>query len=279
MGFKTVTIVGVGLIGGSIGLALKERRLAKRVIGVGYRRKTLSQALAGDAIDEATLSVPTGVREADLVVVATPVSLIPEKVSEAVRHAPDNCVFTDVGSTKRMISRDLRSVKRFVPSHPIAGSELRGNQAAQADLFEGALCVLTPGRGADGKVLSAVRRFWKSLGMRTVEMTPAAHDALLSVTSHLPHVAAAALVLLTGPTRSRFAGSGFRDTTRIAAGDPRVWEDVLLSNRDKVADALRSYRHKCGELERILREGDLKKLVSFLTRASRLRNRVSNNTG
>jgi len=278
MGFETVTIVGVGLIGGSIGLAVKERGLAGRVMGVGYRWKTLERALARGVIDEATLDVEEGAREAGLVVVATPIDMIAEKVRTARKSAGEKCIFTDAGSSKRTISRALRDVKRFVPSHPIAGSERRGNPAARGDLFEGALCVVTPGTGKDPRAVSAVRGFWRALGMRVVEMTPARHDAALAATSHLPHVVAAALVLAAGRENARFAGTGFRDTTRVAGGDPRIWKDVLLSNADRVADSLRGFAKTCRELESILRAGNEKRLVSFLTRSKKLRDEMMNDS-
>ena len=271
MGFETVTIVGVGLIGGSVGLGLRARRPAPRVIGVGYRRSTLSHAVELGAIDEATLDLAAAARRSDLVIVATPVGLIVEKVRLAAAHADRRCVLTDVGSTKRTIARALRDVPNFVPGHPIAGSEQRGNAAARADLFKSALCVLTPGRACNAKAVAAVRRLWRGLGMKVVEMTPARHDALLAATSHLPHVVAAALVAATGPEKARFAGSGFRDTTRIAGGDPRVWRDILLANADRVADSLRAFTKKCGELEAILDRRDARRLEAFLARAKAVR--------
>lgn len=277
-GFESVTIVGVGLIGGSIGLAIKERGLARRVVGVGHRWKTLRAAVARGVIDEATLNLGEGARGADLVVVATPIDMIAQKVRIARKSAGEKCILVDVGSSKRMISRELRSVKRFIPSHPIAGSEQRGNLAARGELFEGALCVVTPGKGRDPRAVSTVRRFWRALGMRVVEMTPARHDAALAATSHLPHVVAAALVLAAGQGNARFAGTGFRDTTRVAGGDPRIWKDVLLSNADKVADSLGAFGKTCRQLERVLRDGDEKRLVAFLMRSKKLRDEMINDS-
>ena len=259
-------------------MAVKQRGLARRVVGVGYRWNTLEAALARGVIDEATLDLEEGAREADLVVVATPIGMIADKVRIARRAAGEKCIFVDVGSSKRTISRALRSVKRFIPSHPIAGSEQRGNSAARGDLFEGAVCVVTPGKGKDPRALSAVRRLWRALGMRVVQMTPAQHDATLAATSHLPHVVAAALVLAAGKDKFHFAGTGFRDTTRVAGGDPRIWKDVLLSNADKVADSLRGFKETCRELEGILRDGDEKRLVSFLVRSKKLRDEMIDNS-
>ena len=276
MGFETVTIVGVGLIGGSIGLGLKARGLAKRVIGAGYRRSTLSHAAELGAIDEATLDLADAARRSDLVIVATPVGLIVEKVRLAAANAGERCLVTDVGSTKRAIARALRGVRNFVPGHPIAGSEQRGNLAAREDLFEGALCVLTPPRACNAKAVAAVRSMWRRLGMKVVEMTPARHDALLASTSHLPHAVAAALVAATGREKARFAGSGFRDTTRIAGGDARVWRDILLANADKVGDSLRAFMKKCGELEAILDRRDGRRLEAFLSRAKEIRDETTN---
>ncbi|MFH0965215.1 MAG: prephenate dehydrogenase/arogenate dehydrogenase family protein [Planctomycetota bacterium] len=276
MRFGTVGIVGVGLIGGSIGLALRKGALARRVVGIGYRRWTLTRARRLGAIDEATCDLARGVRDADLVVVCTPVGLIPELVKEAARHAPERCVLADAGSTKLWITRELARLPAFVPSHPIAGGETRGNDAARGDLFRGALCVITPGRGTDDRAVSTVTGFWRALGMPVVRMTAARHDDILGATSHLPHVVACALAAATRPSDLPYVGRGFLDATRIAQGDPALWGDILLTNRRAVADRLEAVRGICREVEGILRAGDRKRLVRFLRRAKRRREGVRN---
>ena len=276
MRFGTVGIVGVGLIGGSIGLALRKRALARTVVGIGYRRWTLARAKRLGAIHEGTCDLARGVRDADLVVVCTPVGRIPELVAEAARHAPAGCLLADVGSTKLWIARELSHLPAFVPSHPIAGSEARGNDAAREDLFEGAVCVITPTRRTDAKAVSAVREFWRALGMRVVRMTPARHDEVLAATSHLPHVVASALAAVTSPSKLACVGRGFLDTTRVACGDPALWGDILLTNRRAVAAGLDTMRETFEKVAAILRAGDRRRLIRFLRRAKRSREGLKN---
>jgi len=252
--FDTVGIVGVGLIGGSIGVALKERSLAARVIGIGYRHSTLARARRRGAIDQATCDIARGVRSADLVLVATPAGIIPDVLKEAARHVPQACILADVGSTKSWIVKKAGGLRSFVPSHPIAGSEARGNEAARGD-----------------------RALWEALGMCVVRMTAARHDEILGATSHLPHVLASALAGSTRESHLGYAGKGFLDTTRIASGDPKVWSDILLTNRAVVADRLKNFRRLCAELERILRDGDERKLRAFLARGKERRDGAKNN--
>ena len=164
-----------------------------------------------------------------------------------------------------------------MPSHPIAGSEARGNDAARGDLFEGALCVITPTRRTKKDALRRIKALWEALGMRVVRMTATRHDEILGATSHLPHVLASVLAEITSETHLAYAGKGFLDTTRIASGDPKVWSDILLTNRTVVADRVKVFREACAEVERILRSGDEKKLRMLLTRGKERRDGAGTN--
>ena len=238
----TVAIVGVGLIGGSIGLAIRKRALASEVIGVGRDQATLELAVRLGAIDRGTTDLEAGVAEADVVVVCTPVSRIADDVRRVAEAAPGHVLVTDAGSSKRQIvetvERQPRSAAVFVGAHPLAGSERRGVNHARADLFEGRVCVLTPtartrpdrGRRAHG--------FWSALGCRVLEMAPGEHDEVLAYTSHLPHALAAALASSVPTDWLPLAAGAYRDCTRVAAADTALWTAIFRDNRGPLLKAL-----------------------------------------
>lgn len=243
---QTVVIVGVGLIGGSLAAAIKIRNVAQTVIGVGRDAARIEAARACGLIDEAATDVTAVVGRADLVFFCTPVDRIAKDVrlaelaltgSTQKSTGNPNTLFTDVGSVKEAICTDLVDVPRFIGSHPIAGSHHQGFEAADPQLFEGRMCVLTPLKHLPEQV-DRLERFWSAVGMRTVRMSPSAHDHSLAMTSHLPHVVAAALAsTLTTENRS-LTGTGFRDTTRVAAGDPDLWTGILLNNANSILNGL-----------------------------------------
>ena len=273
--WNTVAIVGVGLLGGSIGLGLRQRGLAKQVVGVGRRRATLDTARRLGAITASTTQLDRGVHEADVVVVCTPVDQIAAHVRAAAECCPRSCLLTDVGSTKgRIVSQldgGLPAGTWFIGSHPLAGSEKRGVAAASGDLLAGRIVVLTPIRGTELKARRAATAFWQALGARVVEMSPAEHDAALAFTSHLPHAVAVALALAVPATDLALVASGLRDTTRIAAGDAEIWTQILLDNRDNVAAALERFDASLADLREALIAADRRQLKRILTQAKRKR--------
>jgi len=243
--WKRMAVIGVGLIGGSLALALRRRRLVGEVVGVGRGRKNLALARRLGIIDLATTDPAEGVRDADLVVLATPVGALAE-VTKAISHvlAP-GAVVTDVGSVKGSVLRDVAPLipahARFVAGHPIAGTEDSGAAAASAGLFEGSRCILTPTPRTDPGALRRVRAMWRAVGARVSEMDAATHDRILAVVSHLPHVVAYALVNAVTVTQAdalAYAGGGFRDFTRIAASHPEMWCDIMLANREAILPAI-----------------------------------------
>ena len=237
---ETVAIVGVGLIGGSLAAALRLRTAAKQVIGVGRDISRLEAACQAGLIDEGSTDLAEVARRATLFVFCTPV----DKVAEGVRTAlaglssRSSILLTDAGSVKGPICAELSDVPNFLGAHPIAGSHRQGFEAADANLFEGKLCVLTPQASASASDLARLERFWQSVGMKTVTMTPDDHDAALAVTSHLPHVVAASLAATLTPENRPLTGTGFRDTTRVAAGDPTLWTGILLNNAAHIIDGI-----------------------------------------
>lgn len=260
MKIEKVSIIGVGLIGGSLGLALKKKGLASKIVGIGRRETSLREALRVGAVDEITLDLKEGVSEADLVVLAVPVGSILKIGREIVPHLKQGAILTDVGSTKEEIVRTLGILtKDFVGAHPMAGSNESGVAKATASLFEKATCVITPTGKTSKKALNVVENLWKKVGARVVKMSPETHDFLVAITSHLPHLAASSLVSLAAREKEKIApliATGFKDTTRIASSDPRLWSDIFLSNKEMVLSALKEYKEILSEWEELIREED-----------------------
>lgn len=273
--WKTVAIVGVGLIGGSIGLGLRARKLCDTVIGIGRRAESLNLAERVGAIHRATTQLSEGVSQADFVVVCTPVDSIAEHVLQAAQSAPARAIITDAGSTKAgivaQVEKELPATARFVGSHPLAGSEKQGPADARADLFVGRTVVVTPTTRTRAEDLSAVEQFWSALEAHVVTLSPEVHDQKLALTSHLPHVVAAALAATVPTGDYPLTAGGFRDTTRIAAGDPELWSQILLANRDYVLTALERFQSAASDLKVALDESNSAKVVQFLNQAKKNR--------
>jgi len=278
MVFKDVAIVGVGLIGGSIGMRLVADGACRRVIGVGWRHTSLRLALDTKAIHEATLDAPSAAARSDLVIIATSVGLIPSMAERIMPACRPGTVVTDVGSIKGAIVRAVQKAARpdveFVGAHPMAGSEKRGVAHAQADLFENALCILTPLEGKSTPATEKLRAFWGKLGARVTVMDPGEHDRLVATISHLPHCVAAAVVASIPDDALKCTGQGFRDTTRIASGDADLWTDILIGNRDQVLASLRSFDESVSILAGAIERGDRQAVRDFLDQAGRKRGAV-----
>jgi prephenate dehydrogenase len=271
----TVAIVGVGLIGGSIGMALRQRNLAKSVVGIGRRQTSLRVARRLEAVSHTTIDLNKGVSEAELVIVCTPVGQIIEHVRQAAQHSPERALITDAGSVKQSIVEALDTGLargcRFLGSHPLAGSEKTGASNASPDLFEGRVAILTPTKNTRAEDFDLLEEFWQSLGSLVVRMTPEEHDQALAVTSHLPHVAAAVLATTLPERYFRLCSSGMLDTTRVAAGDPELWRQILELNRDNVLTALEQYGSQLSSLHAAIRDGNQAEITRFLTLAKKNR--------
>jgi prephenate dehydrogenase len=246
--WDTVAIVGVGLIGGSVGLSLRNAGLAKTVVGIGRRQSSLRKARVLRAVTTTTTKIARGVADAELTVVCSPVQRIADHVAEAADACPRGALITDAGSIKARILADLKDrcpkgLPRdvvFVGSHPLAGSDKSGVQFATDDLFRGRPCIVTPTKRVPDRFVRGVSEFWRALGARVVEMTPAQHDAVVACVSHVPHIAASALASLAAGSLD-VVGTGWLDTTRIAAGDVELWRQILTGNRSAVLKALDKY--------------------------------------
>ena len=273
--WDAVAIVGVGLIGGSIGLALRRRRLATEVIGIGRRAASLRAARRVGAVTRTTLDLRKGVSRADLVVVCTPVDCIVRHVSAVAQACRGETLITDAGSIKAAVvdgvQREVGRHGRFVGSHPLAGSEQGGPDAASAELFDGRVVVVTPTRRTPAEDLQAVDDFWTALGGQVLHMPATTHDRIVAATSHGPHVVAAALADSTRADQLPLCASGWRDATRIAAGDPELWTQILLGNSDQTLKALESVERSLKTLRHAIQHGDATALKRILARAKRKR--------
>ena len=261
---ETVVIVGVGLIGGSLAAALRHGRIAGTVIGVGRDATRLEHARVAGLIDEVSLDLKSAAARADVIVFCTPVDRVTEGALVAADHVRPGTLLTDAGSVKQPICESLSGVSNFIGAHPIAGSHRQGFEAADAQLFGGRMCVLTPLPSADPSQVQRLERFWQSVGMRTVRMSPSDHDGALAMTSHLPHVVAAALAATLTEENRPLTGTGFRDTTRIAAGDPELWCGILQQNAQHVMNGIDAVQQQLTEFRAALSTGDASRIKQLL---------------
>ncbi len=272
---KNVAIVGVGLIGGSIGLALRERKLAETVVGIGRRQGTLRIARRAGAVTNTTIDLAKGVAEAELVILCSPVGLIVEHARIAAQHAPEGTLITDTGSTKQRIVEALdtglsRSC-RFLGGHPLAGSEKSGPSYARPDLFDGRVAILTPTMNTHAHDYDLLEEFWQALGAVVVKMPADEHDRILAMISHLPHLSAAMLAATMPEQYLRLGGSGLRDATRLAAGSPELWRQIMAENRENILDALEQYGRKLADFHGALRDEKYERLEELLQEGKRNR--------
>jgi len=283
MRWRKVTLVGVGLLGGSLGLALKQRGLAGRVEGFVRKAASIPECLEKGAVDAATLDLRAAVEGADLIVLCTPLAQMAALARAFAPQVSPGAIVTDVGSVKGPIVEDLEPVfaargAAFVGSHPMAGSEKMGVGAARADLFHGATCVVTTPAQGDSALARAVEELWRSVGGRTLRLDASAHDILVANTSHLPHVLAAHLarhVLGEGrpPEQWQLCAGGFKDSTRIAAGSPEMWRDIMLMNRKQVIRAIGEFTGQLREFQAMLEKNDPAETEAFFREAKLLRDR------
>jgi prephenate dehydrogenase len=277
--FDQAVIIGVGLIGGSLGMILRRKRLASNVVGVGRRIENLKTAVTIGAIDRYVVDPREAVKDADLVILATPVDTYERHLKEWASCLRAGAIVTDVGSVKGdLVVRSERQIPagvHFVGAHPIAGKEKTGAAAGSEDLFSGKRCILTPTQQTNPQALEQVRALWQEAGAVVLTMDPQLHDKILGAVSHLPHVAAFALMNALVDIRSEVpaldlaghSGGGLRDTTRIAASSPEMWRDIFLWNRENVVGCIRAYERSLGELRQLIQTGDAAGIEKMLERA------------
>lgn len=269
--FKRITIVGVGLMGGSLGMAIKKYRLAREVIGLSHRQSALAQALKSKAIDVAFLDVKKAISNADLVVLAAPVDSIIKLFTTINPYLKRGCMVTDLGSAKAKIvekgERILSVPSFFVGSHPLTGSEKKGVEHASIDLFEGATCIMTPTSKTNQVAKQKVKHFWTKLGMEVKFLSPEEHDEILAYVSHLPHLLAYGLMESVPSKYFEYASQGLKDTTRIAASSPPMWNDICMSNSKNVLNALDQCVEHLAHFRKAIVSGDQKSLLDHFAQA------------
>lgn len=267
--FGTVAIVGVGLIGGSIGLALRQSRLAEHVIGVGRDNNRLNRAVQHGSIDQAVTDLTQGVRNADLVILCTTVSNIIEILPQVRACTRVSTVITDVGSTKTAIVDASQFDVRFTGGHPMAGSEKFGVDAAYVELFHEAIWAVTPSEVSSARSVDTVIALAQSLGAETMIVPPEQHDTMVGVTSHLPHVMSSALMRLAHEARERhpnikrLAAGSFADGTRVASSPAAIWRDVCLTNNKSVLAAISHLRDELDTIYDAIQQGDAAAIEAF----------------
>lgn len=282
--FNNVTIIGVGLIGGSLARVLKAKDLAARITGAGRSRATLEQALKLGVIDRMGNGPAQSVQDADLVVLASPVGTFEKIVDEIGPHLKPGAVLTDVGSVKGALIKKIEGAispgSHYVPAHPIAGREKSGVAESTDTLFQGRRCILTPTSRTDLKALAAVRDMWAAAGAEVTVMDADLHDKVFAAVSHLPHVAAFAMMCAVAELNTgtedyiQFSGAGFRDFTRIAASSPEMWKDICLMNRDNLVQMIDRYLFSLNRFKREISSRDEKRLEKHLKESSDARKRL-----
>jgi cyclohexadieny/prephenate dehydrogenase len=280
--FGKVALIGIGLIGSSMAHAIRRADLAGHISGYARRPETLARARGIGFADTLTGSIPEAVKDADLVVLATPVGSFGEIAAEMAPHLKTGAIVSDVGSVKSAVLRDvgphIPDGVHFIPAHPIAGTEQSGPDAGFAELFDNRWCVLTPPPGTDKDALARLRTFWERCGSNVDVMEAKHHDLALAITSHVPHLIAYNIVgtaddleTVTEGEVIKYSAGGFRDFTRIAASDPTMWRDVFLNNREAVLEVLGRFSEDLSVLQRAIRWGDGDALFNLFTRTRAIR--------
>jgi prephenate dehydrogenase len=279
---KKLVIFGVGLIGGSFALALRQAGVVKHITGIGRSNDNLDEAKRAGVIDEAGKDIASAVKDADLIMLATPVGQMSTIMQKIAPHLSEKTIITDAGSTKQDVvtfarARLAKNLAQFVPGHPIAGAEQSGVSAAKTDLFNGKNVVLTPLTETQSSAVDTVENLWKACGANIAKMDPAQHDEVFATVSHLPHILAFALVdyicnKANADELFKFAASGFRDFTRIASSHPEMWRDIALANRAALLDELEDYQSELNHIKKLLQSSDAQGLEELFKRARTARN-------
>lgn len=279
--FDTMAIVGVGLIGGSLGMAAKKNGLVRKVIGLGRTEQKLMRAKILGAIDEYSLDMEKGASEADLIVICTPVQLVVPTLSAMSHYLKKGAVVTDVGSTKQEIVNNAAKImldgRFFVGGHPMAGSEKSGVEAAFPDLFLGATYIITDNNNTDLQALGKMTAFVEGIGARAEVMTPEQHDLSAAIISHLPHTMAAALLHVAEDSHRkngkvfRLAAGSFRDLTRISESSPEMWRDICITNSDSIVTAIDQLQHQLDAFKEALKTKNQDEIMRYFEDAMGIR--------
>jgi len=281
MHWQKITLVGVGLLGGSLGLAVRQRRLAGEVVGYVRRAASITECQKLGVVDKADTDLWRAVEKADLVIFCTPLAQMRELVEKMLPALQRGALVTDVGSVKASVVQELEPLiasagAQFIGSHPMAGAERMGPAAARADLFVNAICAVTPTANSKPASVEKIEELWRDVGALPVRLNPELHDDLVSRSSHLPHVVAAELAnYVLSPVHPKeqamLCANGFRDTTRIASGSPEMWRDISLANRKNLARVLGVFIEDLQEFQLALENADVKAIEEFFAKGKERR--------
>ena len=279
--FNKVSIIGVGLIGASFALALREKNLCGTIVGFGRKEENLKKAKERRIIDDFSLEIKRVCEDSDLILLSTPISLFKGIVENIRDTLKKGSLLTDVGSIKGSLVYEIESQIPpgifYIGSHPIAGSDRSGIDDARADLFKSALCIITPTENSDTEAMRIIATIWERIGAQVKFMDPYKHDEVYAAVSHLPHIVAYTLVNTIGDIDSEFigyAGQGFKDTTRIALSSPELWRDIVVYNRDNLLKLLEVFGKNINDIKRLLEEADSEGIKELFTKAQELRRRL-----
>ncbi len=287
--FNKIAIIGVGLLGGSISLGCKKFAVVNERIGFGRNRQNLEKALQAGVIDVIGDDLKSSVQDAGLVVLCAPVGSLVTLAEQVLEFVKPGCILTDVGSVKGSVVQNISSLipenVYFVGSHPIAGGEQSGFQAASAELLEGAKCIVTPDKETSAEVLQKLSAFWEAIGMQVVRLSSEEHDWIYGAVSHLPHIVAYALMNTIGETQTKsydnitsFSGSGLRDCTRIAASNPVMWRDICVSNKDALLQLIDQFENTLGKMRTWIETENASELENSFDKANEYQRNI-NGTG
>ena len=280
--FGKMTIIGVGLLGASLAKACKERGLVEEVAGYGRNRENLEKARALKIIDHCPADLAEAVKDADLIVLCTPVTTIIPLIQNMIARIRPGALITDVGSVKEPIVKEAEKLVPkgvfFVGSHPIAGGENSGLEASTANLYHGAKCIVTPTDKTNNSALEKISALWQAVGMQIINLSAEEHDFVFGAVSHLPHIVVYALMNTLGSLRTQdnrevtaFSGAGLKDITRIASSDPVMWRDICLSNRNHSLDLIDRFQNKLDEIRSTIEKGDGQALKEEFIAANKYR--------
>ncbi|WP_269524282.1 prephenate dehydrogenase [Coraliomargarita parva] len=280
--FEQITILGPGLLGASLAMAVKERDLARRIVSWSRRPETRAKCLNQNWCDQVADSPEAAVKGSDCIILCTPVKTIAPLVGQIAPVLEKGALVTDVGSTKSLICRESRSLlantgARFIGSHPMAGSEQAGMEFARGDLFEQAACLVTPLDDASETEIAKLLQFWEALGMIVSTVSPEKHDEIVAHVSHLPHFLMSSLCSYLAsrePNWQNYSGGGLRDSTRIASGDPGLWQQIFTQNREEVVRALDGFERELQALKSALLNGQDLQILNTLERGKAYRDRL-----
>lgn len=281
MEWNKISLMGLGLLGGSLGKAFIAGNHAKKVAGFVRRPDAVREALETGVVHEASMELGEITRDADLIILCTPILKMRPIVEAMIPHMKPGAIVTDVGSAKSYLVQELEPIIAqaggiFIGSHPMAGSERQGMVHADTDLFSGAICVLTPTRQTPPEATDKIRRIWEKVGGNPVIMEPSKHDQLVAQCSHLPHLVAALLAHSTlspeqGEQQASLCSSGFRDTTRVASGSPEMWGDIISTNKEALLSSLESHENQCQKLRHWIQSDDHDAILAWLSESKHRR--------